>query len=298
MLAHRRRRVLLVPAARSSSALKGLTERNAARTAGNTFLVNKYYLDDLYEDVIVGGDQGPDRRGVVLGQPERHRRRRQRRRARARRSSAGSRTTYVDQKGVDGAVNGIADGTGEAGGAVRKVQTGRLQFYALAPVRWRSGSSRLVAAGSSRERRGIVLDELVRRLGADPGGLHPGGRACVDHAADPAGRGGRRSRSSRSLTTLATLGVGIGILADFDYDHAAQLQFDVNKPWIDVINSRYHLGDRRHLAAAAGPVDVHHRAVRHLLVEPLPRAAQPEGVPRADPAPRGRHERHVRRRRT
>ena len=32
-----------------------------AARAGNTFLVNKYYLDDLYTDIIVGGDQGPDR---------------------------------------------------------------------------------------------------------------------------------------------------------------------------------------------------------------------------------------------
>ena len=73
------------------------------------------------------------------------------------------------------------------------------------------------------------------------------------------------------------------------------LQFDVNKHWIDVINSHYHVGDRRHLAADARAVGVHHGAVRHLLVEPLPRAAQPEGVPRADPDPRDRHERHVHR---
>ena len=33
----------------------------SSRTPGYTFLVNKYYLDDLYEDVIVAGDQGPDR---------------------------------------------------------------------------------------------------------------------------------------------------------------------------------------------------------------------------------------------
>ena len=95
---------------------------------------------------------------------------------------------------------------------------------------------------------------------------------------------GRRARSPRCVT----LAVGIGILADFDYDHAGRLQFTVNEPWIDVINSRYHLGHRRHLAAAAAPLDVHHGPVRHLLLEPLPRAAQPEGVPRADPAARGR----------
>ena len=44
------------------------------------------------------------------------------------------------------------------------------------------------------------------------------------------------------LTTLVTLGVGIGILADFDYDRAGILQFRVNESWIDVIQSRYHLG--------------------------------------------------------
>jgi len=44
------------------------------------------------------------------------------------------------------------------------------------------------------------------------------------------------------LTSLVTLGVGIGILADFDYDRAGILQFRVNEPWIDMIQSRYHLG--------------------------------------------------------
>jgi NADH-quinone oxidoreductase subunit M len=43
-------------------------------------------------------------------------------------------------------------------------------------------------------------------------------------------------------TTLATLAVGIAMLARFDYDRTGTLQFDVNKSWIDVINSRYHMG--------------------------------------------------------
>jgi NADH-quinone oxidoreductase subunit L len=38
---------------------------------------------------------------------------------------------YIDQKGVDGLVNGIGAGTTESGGAVRRIQTGRLQLYAL-----------------------------------------------------------------------------------------------------------------------------------------------------------------------
>ncbi len=44
------------------------------------------------------------------------------------------------------------------------------------------------------------------------------------------------------LTTLATLAVGIALLARFDFDKTGTLQYDVNKSWIDVINSRYHMG--------------------------------------------------------
>ena len=42
-------------------------------------------------------------------------------------------------------------------------------------------------------------------------------------------------------TSLVTLAVGVGIMVDFDYDRAG-LQFVVNKEWIPVINSRYHMG--------------------------------------------------------
>src|SRR3954468_12030805 len=44
------------------------------------------------------------------------------------------------------------------------------------------------------------------------------------------------------LASLVTLGVGIGILADFNYDRAGVLQFRVDEPWIKVISARYHLG--------------------------------------------------------
>ena len=37
----------------------GITERNRLARAGYTLLVNKYYLDHLYTDVIVGGIKGP-----------------------------------------------------------------------------------------------------------------------------------------------------------------------------------------------------------------------------------------------
>ena len=41
------------------SALAGLTRRNKAAAAGYAFLWNKYYLDALYENVIVAGIKGP-----------------------------------------------------------------------------------------------------------------------------------------------------------------------------------------------------------------------------------------------
>jgi NADH-quinone oxidoreductase subunit M len=44
------------------------------------------------------------------------------------------------------------------------------------------------------------------------------------------------------LVTVATAAVGIYLLVQFDYDKADKLQFVVNRPWIDVISSRYHVG--------------------------------------------------------
>ena len=44
------------------------------------------------------------------------------------------------------------------------------------------------------------------------------------------------------LITAATTIVGLSLLFGFDYDDAGRLQFEVNHGWIDVINSRYHIG--------------------------------------------------------
>jgi NADH-quinone oxidoreductase subunit M len=44
------------------------------------------------------------------------------------------------------------------------------------------------------------------------------------------------------VTTIATAGMGVYLLTAFDYDQAGRLQFFVDKPWIDVIHSRYILG--------------------------------------------------------
>jgi NADH-quinone oxidoreductase subunit L len=107
-----------------------LSERNPLARAGKHFLVMKYYLDVLYTDIIVGSIKGPIARAAywfnqkvidnVLNYSGRGALR------------VGRYTyDYIDQRGVDGLVNGIATVTGESGGAVRRVQTGRLQFYAL-----------------------------------------------------------------------------------------------------------------------------------------------------------------------
>jgi NADH-quinone oxidoreductase subunit L len=109
---------------------RDLSLRNAGARVGKTILVNKYYLDWLYTDVIVNSIKGPIAAGTywfnqhvidnVLNYT-----------GRAARWAGHITYDYIDQKGVDGAVNGLATITGETGGAVRKIQTGRLQFYAL-----------------------------------------------------------------------------------------------------------------------------------------------------------------------
>jgi NADH-quinone oxidoreductase subunit M len=43
-------------------------------------------------------------------------------------------------------------------------------------------------------------------------------------------------------TTLVTAAVGVAVLARFDYGATDTLQFEVDRPWIDVIDSRYHIG--------------------------------------------------------
>jgi NADH-quinone oxidoreductase subunit L len=93
-------------------------------------LVNKYYLDVLYTDIIVGSIKGPIARAAywfnqhvidnVLNYT-----------GRGARELGKVTYDYIDQRGVDGLVNGIGIGTEEAGGAVRTIQTGRLQFYAF-----------------------------------------------------------------------------------------------------------------------------------------------------------------------
>ncbi len=108
--------------------LVGLTDRNRIARAGYLFLWNKYYLDDLYEKVIVHGIAHPianaaywiDRRvidGIVNG------------------AGRGGRRTgdwvyrNLDQRVVDGAVNASGAIASESGRALQPVQSGKISQY-------------------------------------------------------------------------------------------------------------------------------------------------------------------------
>jgi NADH-quinone oxidoreductase subunit L len=112
----------------SASPLKGLTQRNRLLGAGHRFLVNKYYLDALYENVIVRWVAHPISKaaywfnqnvldaivnGFGLG---------------------GKRTgdwiyRNIDQRVVDGAVDGSGSFARGTGGALRPLQSGKVNQY-------------------------------------------------------------------------------------------------------------------------------------------------------------------------
>ena len=113
---------------RKSGFFVGLTKKNKLLAAGHAFLVNKYYLDHLYEKVIVRGIAHPIAKGaywinqnildgIVNG---------------AGIGAKGvARWVYrnVDQRVVDGAVNGSGAIARGAGGALRPVQSGKVNQY-------------------------------------------------------------------------------------------------------------------------------------------------------------------------
>jgi len=106
----------------------GLADRGLTH-AGYTFLVNKYYLDHLYNNVIVYSVKKPIANaaywfnqkgldGIVDGS--------------GKVSAAAGRAVYkyIDQGLVDGIVNGSGVASDEAGQGLRKMQTGKVQQYA------------------------------------------------------------------------------------------------------------------------------------------------------------------------
>jgi NADH-quinone oxidoreductase subunit L len=113
---------------RRSPALVGLTERNKLLGAGYRLLVNKYYLDVLYEQVIVKSIAGPISRaaywfnqnvldGILHGV------------ARVNRMFAGWLYRNVDQRVVDGTVNTSGRATKGLGGVLQPIQSGKVSQY-------------------------------------------------------------------------------------------------------------------------------------------------------------------------
>jgi NADH-quinone oxidoreductase subunit L len=109
-------------------AFHGATERYRIAHAGHTLLVNKYYFDHLYTDIIANGTKGPVARaanwvnqnvidGVVNGAGI------------GSQKVAGWLYRNVDQGLVDGAINGSGAGAEGIGQVLRRMQTGKVQQY-------------------------------------------------------------------------------------------------------------------------------------------------------------------------
>ncbi|MDP1819174.1 MAG: NADH-quinone oxidoreductase subunit L [Acidimicrobiales bacterium] len=107
----------------------GLTERNKVARAGHRVLVEKYYLDRLYTDIIVGAVKGPIAKaaywfnqkgidGVINGAGTA--------------AVRGGQFVYdkIDQGVVDTIVNGSGAAAEGSGQGLRQMQTGRVQQYA------------------------------------------------------------------------------------------------------------------------------------------------------------------------
>lgn len=107
----------------------GLTEKNKLAKAFHTLLVNKYYLDVLYTDIIVGTTKkgianasywinqnvidafvaGVGKVSVKIGEFS---------------------YTYLDRQGIDGSVNALSTAANSGGDEMTKLQTGKLRTYA------------------------------------------------------------------------------------------------------------------------------------------------------------------------
>ena len=108
--------------------LVGLTSRNRLAKAGYDLLANRYYLDSLYEKVVVRSIAGPVARaanwfhlkvldGILHAV------------AAAIRGLSAVVYRRVDQGIVDGAVNASGEVVSSAGGALQPVQSGRVNMY-------------------------------------------------------------------------------------------------------------------------------------------------------------------------
>ena len=106
----------------------GLTERNAYAKAGYTFLEQRYYLDHLYTDIIVGSIKKPIAKAVNWF--DQHVVDRAVNEAGTRSVQAGQLVyKYIDQGIVDNVVDGVAMSAQESGQGLRVIQSGKVQQY-------------------------------------------------------------------------------------------------------------------------------------------------------------------------
>ncbi len=107
----------------------GLVANNKLAATGHAFLKNKYYLDHLYEDVIVAGVKGPIARAAAWSN----------KRILDNVIDTAGKTAVssgkfiydkIDQGLIEGLVNGSGSLSTESGQGLRKLQTGKVQQYA------------------------------------------------------------------------------------------------------------------------------------------------------------------------
>ena len=107
----------------------GPTTRFAAARLGHTLLANKYYLDHLYTGIVAGGTKGPVARFAYRTNQEVLDRAVD---GVGRTALAAGRVVYhqIDQKVVDGFINGTGQVSTDSGEKLRRIQSGKVQNYA------------------------------------------------------------------------------------------------------------------------------------------------------------------------
>ena len=201
---------------REEFGFKGLTERSKLAKAGHEFLLNKYYLDHLYTDVIVGAIRGRSPRGRTGST-----------RTSSTPSSTGWRTTPAGRPDSSttastrpwSTVRSTASVPAPRRAASRSAHAPERARPVLrrGPVR-RRRPARGSAWCSSPERVNGTIHERLRPLGAHRGGVRPR-RRRRDPDADPvAGRDDDQERSPCSPRSSRS-GFGVYVFAHFNYDH-------------------------------------------------------------------------------
>ena len=107
----------------------GPTTRLAVARLGHTLLANKYYLDHLYTGIVAGGTKGPVARFAYRTNQEVLDRAVD---GVGRTAVAAGRVVYhqIDQKVVDGFINGSGQVSIDSGEKLRRIQSGKVQNYA------------------------------------------------------------------------------------------------------------------------------------------------------------------------